>query len=162
MSEDGANTFSLAPVNENKGIQGANINNSHVENLTINIMGRSFEKRKIIIGASILILILVLGIVGISLIVHATSTSATSSSSVSDLEGKFFTICFFRNSLALLPMIVLPKRTCKKMWNFIFHSDVSAKNKIFNFAKPRHTALVYQILYCRCSHHWWFLFYYPG
>ena len=86
MSEDGANTFSLAPVNENKGIQGANIN---VENLTINIMGRSFEKRKIIIGASILILILVLGIVGIFLIVHATSTSATSSSSVSDLEGKF-------------------------------------------------------------------------
>ena len=86
MSEDGANTFSLAPVNVNKGIQGANIN---VENLTINIMGHSFEKRKIIIGASILILILVLGIVGIFLIVHATSTSATSSSSVSDLEGKF-------------------------------------------------------------------------
>ena len=88
MSEDGANTLSLAPINVNKGIQGANINNSHVENLTINIMGRSFEKRNIIIGASILILILVLGIVGIFLIVHATSTSATSSSSVSDLEGK--------------------------------------------------------------------------
>lgn len=88
MSEDGANTLSLAPVNVNKGIQGANINNSHVENLTINIMGRSFEKRKIIISASILIL--VVGIVGISLIVHdtATSSSATSSSSVSDLEGK--------------------------------------------------------------------------
>ena len=86
MSEVVANTFSLAPVNVNKGIQGANIN---VENLTINIMGHSFEKRKIIIGASILILILVLGIVGIFLIVHATSTSATSSSSVSDLEGKF-------------------------------------------------------------------------
>ena len=84
MSEDGANTFSLAPVNVNKGIQGANIN---VENLTINIMGHSFEKRKIIIGASILILLV--GIVGIALIVNASSTSATSSSSVSDLEGKF-------------------------------------------------------------------------
>ena len=86
MSEDGANTFNLAPVNVNKGIQEANIN---VENLTINIMGRSFEKRNIIIGASILILILVLGIVGIALIVNATSTSATSSSFVSDLDGKF-------------------------------------------------------------------------
>ena len=88
--EDWANSLSLSQlgsVNVNRGKQGANISNSQVNNLTINIMGRSFEKRKIIIGASILILILVLGIVGIFLIVHATSTSATSSSSVSDLEG---------------------------------------------------------------------------
>ena len=136
MSEDGANTLSLAPINVNKGIQGANINNSHVENLTINIMGRSFEKRNIIIGASILILILVLGIVGIFLIVHATSTSATSSSSVSDLEGKFSQFVSSEiNSLALLPMIVFPKRTCKKMWNFKFLSDVSAFRTKFSITK---------------------------
>ena len=47
----GANTLGLAQLcseNVNKASQGANINNSHVENLTINIMGCSFKKRKIL------------------------------------------------------------------------------------------------------------------
>ena len=108
MSEDGANTLSLSKlgssVNVNKGIQGANINNSHVENLTINIMGRSFEKRKIFCAA---ITILVLTIVGIFLYIsmreigqnvlqlvppeipYTTSTSSTSLSTVSERDGKF-------------------------------------------------------------------------
>ena len=105
--EDWANSLSLSQlgsVNVNRGKQGANISNSQVNNLTINIMGRPFEKRKIFCAA---ITILVLTIVGIFLYIsmreigqnvlqlvppeipYTTSTSSTSLSTVSERDGKF-------------------------------------------------------------------------